>query len=250
MMTMSLMAILLVANVATIAGQTIAFGTLQATLEGAILGLNVAAIQDPTTYQYHALQRTSQQQVGVDSFSDDKLVQVLYSVLHLLLHICRPQHHYGGDPRFDATNFPTWLTSTHRDQIKVDRWHGIECDSNRRVMNIRQLQHCSIMGKRKERHNDESSKKAFIFHKKKKKKHKTSSHRIKKEDTEEPPEPLEQQGQADTQNNPIPENNNLSSSSSSSNNHRPRSQSTGSISLTYADLVSRVIRPSFSIFNV
>jgi hypothetical protein len=97
MMTMSLMAMLLVANVATIAGQTIAFGTLQARLEGAILGLNVAAIQDSTTYQYHALQRTSQQQqVGVDSFSDDKLVQVLYPVLYLLLHICRPQHHYGG----------------------------------------------------------------------------------------------------------------------------------------------------------
>ena len=138
---MSLMAMLLVANVATIAGQTIAFGTLQARLEGAILGLNVAAIQDSTTYQYHALQRTSQQQqVGVDSFQTTNWYKyyTLYCIYYSTYAV--PNTITEADPRFDATTFPTWLTSTNWDQINVDPcngWHEIECDSNGRVMNIK-----------------------------------------------------------------------------------------------------------------
>jgi hypothetical protein len=129
---------LVVASVATVAGQTIDFVSLQARLEGASYGLNAAALQDPTTYQSHALQRTSQQG-GVDSFSDYKLVQyyTLYCIYYATYAI--PNTITEVDPQFQGVAIPSWLTSTNWDQISVDPcngWYGIECDSNGRVMNI------------------------------------------------------------------------------------------------------------------
>jgi hypothetical protein len=136
--TKSLAAMFMVSGVGTIAGQTIDFGALQARLEAAIFGLNAAALQDPSTYQSHALQRTSQQ-VGVDSFSDDKLVQyyTLYCIYYATYAV--PNTITDADPQFEGMAFPSWSSSTNWDQINVDPcngWHGIECDSDGRVMNI------------------------------------------------------------------------------------------------------------------
>ncbi|KAL3925475.1 MAG: hypothetical protein SGILL_000392 [Bacillariaceae sp.] len=121
-----------------VVAQTADFAALQSRLEAATSGLNSAAFQDTSTYQSQALLRTSQQ-IGVDSFTDDKLVQYysLYCIYYATYAV--PNEITDADPRFVGIVFPHWLIYDNWDKIDVDPcngWHGIECDETGRVTHV------------------------------------------------------------------------------------------------------------------
>lgn len=129
---------LLLINLATTVGQTSDFAALQQRLEIASFGLNAASLHDPSSYQHQAMQRTSQQ-IGVDGFSDAKLVQYYALYCIYFATYAMPNHITNDDPRFAGIVFPFWLISTNWDQVNVDPcngWHGISCDSDGKVTNI------------------------------------------------------------------------------------------------------------------
>jgi hypothetical protein len=124
--------------VAAVKRQTANIEVLKGRLVQNIHGLNVNALEDSKSYQYSALQRTSEQ-LNVDTLSDTKIVQyyTLYCIYYATYAV--PNEITDADPRFDGIEFPTWLISTHWDRIDVDpcdAWHGITCDDNGRVTAI------------------------------------------------------------------------------------------------------------------
>lgn len=97
-----------------------------------------AEFVNTTSYQYRALLRTSQQ-VGVDSFTDAKLIQyyALYSIFAATNAV--PNRVTDADPRFVGIAFPTWLILDNWDQTTVDPcdgWHGVYCDDQGRVAEL------------------------------------------------------------------------------------------------------------------
>ncbi|KAL3919048.1 MAG: hypothetical protein SGILL_003951 [Bacillariaceae sp.] len=97
-----------------------------------------AEFNDPESYQSQALLRTEQQE-GVDAFTDEKLTQyyALYSIYNATNQV--PNIITDDDPRFDGIPFPRWLVETGWDQTNVDPcdgWFGIACDAEGRVETI------------------------------------------------------------------------------------------------------------------
>jgi hypothetical protein len=88
---------------------------------------------DPTSYQSLALQRV-EEQVGVEDFTDAKIVQ--YYVLYCIYIATNgvPNEITDTDPRFtDVTTFPEWLISTGWTETTVDPcngWFGIDCEDS------------------------------------------------------------------------------------------------------------------------
>ena len=132
---MSLMLLLLTGLASA---QTTDFDALQTRLDQSIFGLNTAKFADASAYQTQALQRTSQQ-IGVDDFTDSKLVQYysLYCIYYATYAV--PNDITDADPRFVGIVFPHWLIYHNWDKVDVDPcsgWHGITCDSEGRVTHI------------------------------------------------------------------------------------------------------------------
>jgi hypothetical protein len=97
-----------------------------------------AEFNDPNSYQSQALLRTEQQE-GVESFTDEKLTQyyALYCIYNATNQV--PTSITDMDPRFDGIPFPRWLVETGWDQTNVDPcdgWFGIACDAEGRVETI------------------------------------------------------------------------------------------------------------------
>lgn len=95
---------------------------------------NGAEFEDTTSYQYKALKQT-ESQIGVDSFTDAKLVQ--YYALYCIFFATNgvPNVITDADPRFEGIPFPNWLITTGWEATDIDPcdWYGIICDAESRV---------------------------------------------------------------------------------------------------------------------
>jgi hypothetical protein len=97
----------------------------------------VSAFDDKNSYQYEALQKT-EEQIGVGSMSDQKLVQYFSLYCIYFATYGKENSITQSDPFLDNIVFPTWRRSENWDKNNVDPcngWRGISC-SNDQVIDI------------------------------------------------------------------------------------------------------------------
>jgi hypothetical protein len=94
-----------------------------------------AEFTDPESYQSKALART-EEQIGVESFTDAKLVQYysLYCIYNATNGV--PNLITDANPEFQGRPFPNWIFTTGWETNSLDPcngWFGVLCDAESRV---------------------------------------------------------------------------------------------------------------------
>jgi hypothetical protein len=94
-----------------------------------------AEFTDPESYQSKALART-EEQIGVEGFTDAKLVQyyTLYCIYNATNQV--PNAITNANPEFQGRPFPAWIFATGWETNNLDPcsgWFGISCDVEGRV---------------------------------------------------------------------------------------------------------------------
>ncbi|KAG7339381.1 two component regulator [Nitzschia inconspicua] len=115
----------------------VSVSSVQATLTQYALN-GGAEFDDPDSYQSQAL-RQVEAQVGVEDFTDAKLVQYysLYCIYYATNMVPNPIT--DNDPRFEGIPFPGWLVSTGWQETNIDPcdgWYGVGCDGEGRVSTL------------------------------------------------------------------------------------------------------------------
>ena len=97
--------------------------------------LGGAEFRNPESYQSKALART-EEQIGVENFTDAKLVQyyTLYCIYNATNRVPNPIT--DANPEFQNRAFPGWIISTGWETNNLDPcngWYGVTCDEQGRV---------------------------------------------------------------------------------------------------------------------